>query len=189
MFVCAWAVQQGLVYRVCNEDGEWAQKNTSECEDDPAEVCVYSTGCSWWGLGVGFVSSDELWSNCYHVWSCLPWQMVGQHCDCDQLDTSTWHDLKWLSMWKFVHLFKYFSRSRSLFTSFVPDLINSACVGGWVCLKAKHGGYWLSLLLVLQQQYGRVLSQLRIMYTVGYSLSLGALLLALGILITFRYEE
>uniref|UniRef100_A0A7N8YJD3 Glucagon receptor b n=1 Tax=Mastacembelus armatus TaxID=205130 RepID=A0A7N8YJD3_9TELE len=41
-------------------------------------------------------------------------------------------------------------------------------------------------LLALQQQYGRILSQLRIMYTVGYSLSLGALLLALGILITFR---
>ncbi|KAF3844087.1 hypothetical protein F7725_016135 [Dissostichus mawsoni] len=37
-----------------------------------------------------------------------------------------------------------------------------------------------------KQQYGRILSQLRIMYTVGYSLSLGALLLALGILITFR---
>nr|XP_057939975.1 glucagon receptor isoform X1 [Doryrhamphus excisus] len=37
-----------------------------------------------------------------------------------------------------------------------------------------------------QQQYGRILSQFRIMYTVGYSLSLGALLLALGILITFR---
>ncbi|XP_056228953.1 glucagon receptor isoform X3 [Seriola aureovittata] len=65
--------QQGLVYRVCKEDGQWAQKNTSECEDDPGE-----------------------------------------------------------------------------------------------------------------QQYGRILSQLRIMYTVGYSLSLGALLLALGILITFR---
>uniref|UniRef100_A0A672HAI3 Glucagon receptor b n=1 Tax=Salarias fasciatus TaxID=181472 RepID=A0A672HAI3_SALFA len=38
----------------------------------------------------------------------------------------------------------------------------------------------------VQQRYGRLLSQLRIMYTVGYSLSLGALLLALGILITFR---
>uniref|UniRef100_A0A4W6DZY1 Glucagon receptor b n=1 Tax=Lates calcarifer TaxID=8187 RepID=A0A4W6DZY1_LATCA len=38
----------------------------------------------------------------------------------------------------------------------------------------------------MSQQYGRILSQLRIMYTVGYSLSLGALLLALGILITFR---
>uniref|UniRef100_A0A3Q4C037 Uncharacterized protein n=1 Tax=Mola mola TaxID=94237 RepID=A0A3Q4C037_MOLML len=36
------------------------------------------------------------------------------------------------------------------------------------------------------QQYGRILDQLRIMYTVGYSLSLGALLLALGILIIFR---
>ncbi|KAE8300826.1 Complement C3 Complement C3 beta chain Complement C3 alpha chain [Larimichthys crocea] len=76
---CPWflpwyrKVQQGLVYRVCNEDGQWEEKNTSECEDDPGE-----------------------------------------------------------------------------------------------------------------NQYGRILSQLRIMYTVGYSLSLGALLLALGILITFR---
>uniref|UniRef100_A0A8C2Z4F4 Glucagon receptor b n=1 Tax=Cyclopterus lumpus TaxID=8103 RepID=A0A8C2Z4F4_CYCLU len=76
---CPWflpwyrKVQQGLVYRFCNEEGHWAQKNTSECEDDPGE-----------------------------------------------------------------------------------------------------------------QQYGRILSQLRVMYTVGYSLSLGALLLALGILITFR---
>ncbi|TKS69014.1 Glucagon receptor [Collichthys lucidus] len=76
---CPWflpwyqEVQQGLVYRVCNEDGQWEKRNTSECEDDP-----------------------------------------GEH------------------------------------------------------------------------QYGRILSQLRIMYTVGYSLSLGALLLALGILITFR---
>ncbi|XP_062420636.1 glucagon receptor isoform X2 [Pungitius pungitius] len=77
---CPWflpwyrTVQQGLVYRFCNEDGQWAQKNTSECEDGPGE----------------------------------------------------------------------------------------------------------------QQQYGRTLNQLRIMYTVGYSLSLGALLLALGILISFR---
>ncbi|XP_037109190.1 glucagon receptor isoform X2 [Syngnathus acus] len=76
---CPWflpwhyKVQQGLVYRFCGKDGRWAQKNTSECEDDPG-----------------------------------------------------------------------------------------------------------------QQQYGRILSQFRIMYTVGYSLSLGALLLALGILISFR---
>ncbi|XP_005454889.1 glucagon receptor isoform X1 [Oreochromis niloticus] len=76
---CPWflpwyhKVQDGLVYRFCSEDGKWAQKNTSECEDDPGE-----------------------------------------------------------------------------------------------------------------QQYGRILTQLRIMYTVGYSLSLGALLLALGILIFFR---
>ncbi|XP_078147691.1 glucagon receptor isoform X1 [Centroberyx gerrardi] len=76
---CPWflpwyrKVQQGLVYRVCGTDGRWAQKNTSECEDDPG-----------------------------------------------------------------------------------------------------------------QQQYGRILSQFRAMYTVGYSLSLGALILALGILITFR---
>uniref|UniRef100_A0A8C5HQD8 Glucagon receptor b n=1 Tax=Gouania willdenowi TaxID=441366 RepID=A0A8C5HQD8_GOUWI len=76
---CPWflpwhhKVQQGLVYRVCDEEGKWAKKNTSECEDDPGE-----------------------------------------------------------------------------------------------------------------QHYGQILSQLRIMYTVGYSLSLGALLLALGILVTFR---
>uniref|UniRef100_A0A672LQR7 Glucagon receptor-like n=1 Tax=Sinocyclocheilus grahami TaxID=75366 RepID=A0A672LQR7_SINGR len=36
------------------------------------------------------------------------------------------------------------------------------------------------------QHYGRVLSQFRTMYTIGYSLSLGALVLALGILVTFR---
>ncbi|XP_048025990.1 glucagon receptor isoform X2 [Megalobrama amblycephala] len=35
-------------------------------------------------------------------------------------------------------------------------------------------------------QYGRILSQFRTMYTVGYSLSLGALVLALGILVAFR---
>ncbi|XP_030004661.1 glucagon receptor isoform X2 [Sphaeramia orbicularis] len=75
---CPWflpwyrKVQRGLVYRICNEDGQWARKNTTECEDDPGE------------------------------------------------------------------------------------------------------------------QYGRILNQLWIMYTVGYSLSLGALLLALGILIAFR---
>ncbi|KAM8879177.1 glucagon receptor isoform 2-T2 [Spinachia spinachia] len=80
---CPWflpwyrKVQQGLVYRFCNKEGQWAQKNTSECEDDdPGEQ--------------------------------------------------------------------------------------------------------------QQQQYGRTLYQLRIMYTVGNSLSLGALLLALGILICFR---
>ncbi|XP_077380765.1 glucagon receptor isoform X3 [Festucalex cinctus] len=66
-------VRHGLVYRFCGEDGRWAQKNTSECEDDKG-----------------------------------------------------------------------------------------------------------------QQWYGRILTQFRIMYTVGYSLSLGALLLALGILISFR---
>ncbi|KAJ8371584.1 hypothetical protein AAFF_G00306960 [Aldrovandia affinis] len=37
-----------------------------------------------------------------------------------------------------------------------------------------------------QQQYGRILSKFRVMYTVGYSLSLGALVLALGILVSFR---
>uniref|UniRef100_A0A667YN15 Glucagon receptor b n=1 Tax=Myripristis murdjan TaxID=586833 RepID=A0A667YN15_9TELE len=79
---CPWflpwyrKVQQGVVYRFCGTDGRWAQKNTSECEDDPGQV---------------------------------------------------------------------------------------RC-----------------------QQYGRILSQFRAMYTVGYSLSLGALILALGILISFR---
>ncbi|XP_072319808.1 glucagon receptor [Eucyclogobius newberryi] len=76
---CPWflpwyrKVQKGLVYRSCSEDGHWSKKNTSECEDDPAE-----------------------------------------------------------------------------------------------------------------HEYGRILNQLWIMYTVGYSLSLGALLLALAILIIFR---
>ncbi|XP_065130436.1 glucagon receptor isoform X1 [Paramisgurnus dabryanus] len=37
-----------------------------------------------------------------------------------------------------------------------------------------------------QRQYGQILSKFRAMYTVGYSLSLGALILALGILVTFR---
>uniref|UniRef100_A0A8C1NZW4 Glucagon receptor a n=1 Tax=Cyprinus carpio TaxID=7962 RepID=A0A8C1NZW4_CYPCA len=36
------------------------------------------------------------------------------------------------------------------------------------------------------QYYGRVLSQFRTIYTIGYSLSLGALVLALGILVAFR---
>lgn len=54
----------------------------------------------------------------------------------------------------------------------------------YLCLNVVHVCKWLYL---FQQQYGRILTQLRIMYTVGYSLSLGALLLALGILIFFRY--
>uniref|UniRef100_A0A674AFJ5 Glucagon receptor b n=1 Tax=Salmo trutta TaxID=8032 RepID=A0A674AFJ5_SALTR len=37
-----------------------------------------------------------------------------------------------------------------------------------------------------QQHYGSILSKFRAMYTVGYSLSLGALVLALGILVSFR---
>ncbi|KTF93877.1 hypothetical protein cypCar_00037611 [Cyprinus carpio] len=36
------------------------------------------------------------------------------------------------------------------------------------------------------QYYGRVLSQFQTIYTIGYSLSLGALVLALGILVAFR---
>lgn len=45
---------------------------------------------------------------------------------------------------------------------------------------------WVSLLLCLQQYYFKILSKFRIVYTVGYSLSLGALVLALGILVAFR---
>ncbi|KPP61406.1 hypothetical protein Z043_120501 [Scleropages formosus] len=37
-----------------------------------------------------------------------------------------------------------------------------------------------------QQQYGQMLAKLQVMYTVGYSLSLGALTLALTILVAFR---
>uniref|UniRef100_A0A8C2Z485 Glucagon receptor b n=1 Tax=Cyclopterus lumpus TaxID=8103 RepID=A0A8C2Z485_CYCLU len=70
---------------------------------------------------------------------------------------------------------------------FLPWYRKGGQIGGW---WVYEGNAWkhltLSLLLALQQQYGRILSQLRVMYTVGYSLSLGALLLALGILITFR---
>lgn len=36
--LCVCAVRHSLVYRFCGEDGQWAPKNTSECEDDPAEV-------------------------------------------------------------------------------------------------------------------------------------------------------
>ncbi|XP_062304727.1 glucagon receptor isoform X2 [Osmerus eperlanus] len=43
------------------------------------------------------------------------------------------------------------------------------------CEQDEHG-----------QQYGRILQQFRAMYTLGYSLSLGALLLALATLISFR---
>lgn len=44
----------------------------------------------------------------------------------------------------------------------------------------------LSLSVCVQKQYGQILSKFRVMYTVGYSLSLAALTLALAILITFR---
>uniref|UniRef100_A0A3Q3E3C4 Glucagon receptor b n=1 Tax=Labrus bergylta TaxID=56723 RepID=A0A3Q3E3C4_9LABR len=62
--------------------------------------------------------------------------------------------------------------------------VNVSCP--WFLPWYRKGLFLCLFLLVLQQQYGRILSQLRIMYTVGYSLSLGALLLALAILISFR---
>lgn len=43
-----------------------------------------------------------------------------------------------------------------------------------------------SLSFSVKRQYGQILSKFRAMYTVGYSLSVGALILALGILVTFR---
>uniref|UniRef100_A0A8C1E0V2 Glucagon receptor a n=1 Tax=Cyprinus carpio carpio TaxID=630221 RepID=A0A8C1E0V2_CYPCA len=44
----------------------------------------------------------------------------------------------------------------------------------------------LCVYVYVQQYYGRVLSQFQTIYTIGYSLSLGALVLALGILVAFR---
>uniref|UniRef100_A0A3Q4NBL1 Glucagon receptor b n=1 Tax=Neolamprologus brichardi TaxID=32507 RepID=A0A3Q4NBL1_NEOBR len=61
--------------------------------------------------------------------------------------------------------------------------VNVSCPWFLPWYHKVHVCKWLYL---FQQQYGRILTQLRIMYTVGYSLSLGALLLALGILIFFR---
>ena len=40
--------------------------------------------------------------------------------------------------------------------------------------------------VILQNDYGKILRKFRTMYTVGYSLSLAALVLAMGILIYFR---
>uniref|UniRef100_A0A671YXG5 Glucagon receptor b n=1 Tax=Sparus aurata TaxID=8175 RepID=A0A671YXG5_SPAAU len=67
---------------------------------------------------------------------------------------------------------------------FLPWHHKGLCVS--VCVQSVYWVCDLNICFIDAQHYGRVLSQLRIMYTVGYSLSLGALLLALGILITFR---
>lgn len=178
-WVSVWTVQQGLVYRFCNEEGQWAQKNTSECEDEPGEVCViYSYFClcvvclcnaSWTG---------RLWSH---------------------IVAMTWHsDLTWSEMTqrrKILPSVQILSSvSMCVCVCVFVDGCVCVCGGGWVggcvcvCVWWNHLTLPLLLLLQQQQQYGRILNQLRIMYTVGYSLSLGALLLALGILISFRYD-
>lgn len=54
------------------------------------------------------------------------------------------------------------------------------------CLMVVNADADRSLSFSLKRQYGQILSKFRAMYTVGYSLSLGALILALGILVTFR---
>uniref|UniRef100_A0AAY5F301 Glucagon receptor a n=1 Tax=Electrophorus electricus TaxID=8005 RepID=A0AAY5F301_ELEEL len=63
---------------------------------------------------------------------------------------------------------------------------------GLVYLDCDAGGQWAKQSNASEcelndpQYYGKVLGQFRTMYTVGYSLSLGALVLALGILVAFR---
>ncbi|XP_048846636.1 glucagon receptor isoform X1 [Brienomyrus brachyistius] len=64
---------------------------------------------------------------------------------------------------------------------------------GFVYRECDSEGRWISMknasecqLDDSEQLYGRTLSRFLAMYTVGYSLSLGALVLALGILVTFR---
>lgn len=51
---CACAVRHSLVYRFCSEDGEWAPKNTGECEDDPAEVRGDGVASQLGGGGTGW---------------------------------------------------------------------------------------------------------------------------------------
>ncbi|KAJ8254089.1 hypothetical protein COCON_G00207010 [Conger conger] len=66
---------------------------------------------------------------------------------------------------------------------------------GFVYRECDWSGQWLPMKNASeceqddpeqQNQYGRILSNFRAMYTVGYSLSLGVLIMALGILVAFR---
>lgn len=56
--MCVCAVRHSLVYRFCSDDGEWAPKNTSECEDDPAEVRGDGVASR---LGGGWDWMDAVW--------------------------------------------------------------------------------------------------------------------------------
>eukprot|EP00063_Salmo_salar_P066493 XP_014041328.1 PREDICTED: glucagon receptor-like isoform X1 [Salmo salar] len=65
---------------------------------------------------------------------------------------------------------------------------------GWVYRECDADGQWVPQKNTsecdandpAQPHYGQILKKFQTMYTVGYSLSLGALVLALGVLITFR---
>ncbi|XP_018610052.1 glucagon receptor-like isoform X2 [Scleropages formosus] len=62
---------------------------------------------------------------------------------------------------------------------------------GFVYWECGPDGQWVHVRNTSEceaddQRYGRILSKVRAMYTVGYSISLGALVLALGILMAFR---
>ncbi|KTG32038.1 hypothetical protein cypCar_00010112 [Cyprinus carpio] len=60
-------------------------------------------------------------------------------------------------------------------------------MAGLVCNRTfDKYACWPDALPNTTQHYGRILSQFRTMYTIGYSLSLAALVLALGILVAFR---
>uniref|UniRef100_A0A672Z9P7 Glucagon receptor-like n=1 Tax=Sphaeramia orbicularis TaxID=375764 RepID=A0A672Z9P7_9TELE len=77
----------------------------------------------------------------------------------------------------------WYRKGQCLFTVYTLFVCVCVCVCLCVCVCVC---VCVTDSFSLQQQYGRILNQLWIMYTVGYSLSLGALLLALGILIAFR---
>uniref|UniRef100_A0A9J8B6P6 Glucagon receptor a n=1 Tax=Cyprinus carpio carpio TaxID=630221 RepID=A0A9J8B6P6_CYPCA len=70
-----------------------------------------------------------------------------------------------------------------------PDALPNTTVSvacPWYLPWHKEGKTQMYLYVCVQQHYGRILSQFRTMYTIGYSLSLAALVLALGILVAFR---
>eukprot|EP00063_Salmo_salar_P066494 XP_014041329.1 PREDICTED: glucagon receptor-like isoform X2 [Salmo salar] len=66
---------------------------------------------------------------------------------------------------------------------------------GWVYRECDADGQWVPQKNTsecdandpAQPHYGQILKKFQTMYTVGYSLSLGALVLALGVLITFSH--
>lgn len=140
MHVSVWTVQQGLVYRVCGKDGRWAQKNTSECEDDPGQVrCVYTVLC----LCVRVCAWDcvDLAFHMHKLFSCLK-----------PLGAADGWIILWLWLtWQFYLTWLEINQRVKIppsvqiifwtrFTSFVPNLIYSV-----LCGNAMHGSNWLSL--------------------------------------------